>query len=344
MVRIRKQVHTCGEGPGVWKHVTHLSGFQLSRIKVLTVGLYTVRQSIQPPLKYICLQLQTSHIVEDLKNSFISLFLIWQRSVINNKVTLCSILYPNTSNFVGMSRGLGMLVLVLSWVITLFTLHQLVEMHEMIPGRRFDRYHELGQEAFGQRLGLWIVVPQQLVVQVGSDIVYMLTGAVSLQYLYYHYNCTRCSKDLKDNAQIWILIFGSVHFVLSQRPNLNSITWISMSAAIMALRWVFTYVEKLHHYITWLHDRPSLALKTVFLSIVRPMIPISLSKTYYGFFHSQKRKILRIISKDLSLEYLRCSRLVDLIHPVSLQCNHDIECATQKNNVNPTYCWPYYQL
>ncbi|KAF9601225.1 hypothetical protein IFM89_017410 [Coptis chinensis] len=77
--------------------------------------------------------------------------------------------------------GPGVAVLILSWVITLYTLWQMVEMHEMVPGKRFDRYHELGQHAFGERLGLWIVVPIQLIVEVGMDIVYMVTGGKSLQ-------------------------------------------------------------------------------------------------------------------------------------------------------------------
>ncbi|TKY63125.1 Lysine histidine transporter 1 [Spatholobus suberectus] len=47
-------------------------------------------------------------------------------------------------------RGPGVVILVLSWIITLYTLWQMVEMHEMVPGKRFDRYHELGQHAFGK--------------------------------------------------------------------------------------------------------------------------------------------------------------------------------------------------
>ncbi|KAK8970362.1 Lysine histidine transporter-like 1 [Platanthera guangdongensis] len=35
-------------------------------------------------------------------------------------------------------------ILILSWIITLYTLWQMVEMHEMVSGKRFDRYHELG--------------------------------------------------------------------------------------------------------------------------------------------------------------------------------------------------------
>lgn len=129
-------------------------------------------------------------------------------------------------------------MLVLSWIITLYTLWQMVEMHEMVPGKRFDRYHELGQQAFGERLGLWIVVPQQLIVEVGVCIVYMVTGGRSLQNI--HKNVCR---DLKhhDHCQpygisAFILTFSSVHFVLSQLPNLNSISGVSLAAAIMSLR------------------------------------------------------------------------------------------------------------
>ncbi|KAL7232730.1 hypothetical protein ACSBR2_010689 [Camellia fascicularis] len=36
--------------------------------------------------------------------------------------------------------GPGVAVLVTSWVVTLYTLWQMVEMHEMVPGKRFNRY------------------------------------------------------------------------------------------------------------------------------------------------------------------------------------------------------------
>jgi hypothetical protein len=29
----------------------------------------------------------------------------------------------------------------------------MIEMHESVPGKRFDIYHELGQHAFGEKLG-----------------------------------------------------------------------------------------------------------------------------------------------------------------------------------------------
>ncbi|KAK1289431.1 Lysine histidine transporter 1 [Acorus calamus] len=127
--------------------------------------------------------------------------------------------------------GPGIAVLILSWVITLYTLWQMVEMHEMVPGKRFDRYHELGQHAFGEKLGLWIVVPQQLIVEVGVNIVYMVTGGRSLKK-FHDSVCPDC-KDIK--LSFFIMIFASVHLVLSQLPNFNSISGISLAAAVMSL-------------------------------------------------------------------------------------------------------------
>lgn len=51
-------------------------------------------------------------------------------------------------------------ILVLSWIITLHTLWQMVEMHEIISDKRLDSYgyYELDQVVFSQKLDLWIVV------------------------------------------------------------------------------------------------------------------------------------------------------------------------------------------
>ncbi|XP_059306752.1 lysine histidine transporter 2-like [Lycium ferocissimum] len=122
-------------------------------------------------------------------------------------------------------------VMVLSWVITLYTLWQMVEMHEMVPGKRLDRYHELGQEAFGEKLGLWIVVPQQLMVEVGVNIVYMVTGGKSLQKIY-ETACPGC-RPLK--TTYFIMMFSAVQFILSFCPNFNSIAIVSFLAAVMSL-------------------------------------------------------------------------------------------------------------
>ena len=130
-------------------------------------------------------------------------------------------------------RGPGLTVLILSWIITLYTLWQMVEMHEMVPGRRFDRYHALGQYAFGEKLGLYIVVPQQLVVEIAVNIVYMVTGGKSLK----KFHNTVCSSCKNIKLTFFIMIFASVHFVLSHLPSFNSISMVSLAAAVMSFRY-----------------------------------------------------------------------------------------------------------
>ncbi|KAK2384083.1 hypothetical protein P8452_39045 [Trifolium repens] len=130
-----------------------------------------------------------------------------------------------------MGWGPGTVVLLLSWIITLFTLWQMVEMHEMVPGVRFDRYHELGQHAFGNKLGLYIIVPQQLLVEVGTCIAYMVTGGKSLKKV----QETLCPTCTRIRTSYWIVIFSSVNFVLCQCPSFHSISAVSLAAAVMSI-------------------------------------------------------------------------------------------------------------
>lgn len=112
----------------------------------------------------------------------------------------------------------------------------MVEMHE-IGGKRFDRYHELGQYAFGKKLGLWIVVPLQLIVEVGVSVVYLVTGGQSLKQ-FHNLVCKDC-KNIK--LSYFIMIFTSVHFVLSQISSYNSISGVSLAAAVMSFRCVLNF-------------------------------------------------------------------------------------------------------
>lgn len=156
-----------------------------------------------------------------------------------SNVYVCVYIWYNdvTFNLLGdfsIYRGPGVAIMVLSWVITFYTLWQMVEMHEMVPGKRFDRYHELGQHAFGEKLGLWVVVPLQLMCEVGVDIVYVVTGGTSIKKIY-----NVLYPDGKDIRSTWFYVaFGSVHFVLSHLPSFNSITAISFFAAVMSLRYM----------------------------------------------------------------------------------------------------------
>ncbi|CAH8354350.1 unnamed protein product [Eruca vesicaria subsp. sativa] len=129
--------------------------------------------------------------------------------------------------------GPGAVVLILSWVITLYTLWQMIEMHEMFEGQRFDRYHELGQAAFGRKLGLYIIVPLQLLVETSACIIYMVTGGESLKKV--HQLSVGDDKCTKLRIRHFILIFASSQFVLSLLKNFNSISGVSLVAAVMSV-------------------------------------------------------------------------------------------------------------
>ncbi|CAI0468581.1 unnamed protein product [Linum tenue] len=125
----------------------------------------------------------------------------------------------------------GMTMMVISWLLTFYSLWQMIEMHEMVPGKRFDRYHELGQYAFGEKLGYWIVVPQQLIVQVASNLVQMVTGGKSLKKAF---ELTFPSAD-HHRLTYFILVFCFIQLVLSQTPNFHSLKLVSFLAAVMSL-------------------------------------------------------------------------------------------------------------
>ncbi|XP_043722534.1 lysine histidine transporter-like 5 [Telopea speciosissima] len=125
----------------------------------------------------------------------------------------------------------GIAILGLSWVVTLYTLWQLVELHECVPGHRFDRYPELGDHAFGKKRGYWIIMPQQLLVQVASNIVYMVTGGNSLQKFFQLIAPTVASI----RKTYFITMFGTLQLLLSQTPNFNSLRGVSLLAAIMSV-------------------------------------------------------------------------------------------------------------
>ncbi|KAK9756344.1 hypothetical protein RND81_01G090500 [Saponaria officinalis] len=125
----------------------------------------------------------------------------------------------------------GISAMLVSWVVTYYSLWQLVELHEAVPGTRFDRYPELGMHAFGPKLGYWIVMPQQTIVQVAINIVYMVTGGKSLKKA-----CDIAFPSLPDTrTTYYTLIFAFLELLLSQAPNFHSLKLISFLAALMSI-------------------------------------------------------------------------------------------------------------
>lgn len=125
----------------------------------------------------------------------------------------------------------GTVLMIFSWVTTIYTLWQMCAMHQ-VKGHRFNRYHELGQYAFGQKLGLWLVIPCQLIVMIGLDIVYNLTGGTAMKYVYQQ----TCSQPCRSfGLSAWIVVFAAIQLILAQIPNFHSLSLISLLAAVMSI-------------------------------------------------------------------------------------------------------------
>ncbi|KAK7271392.1 hypothetical protein RJT34_27248 [Clitoria ternatea] len=136
---------------------------------------------------------------------------------------------PYAISQLGWIPGVGFIVL--SWLITFYTLWQLVEMHECVPGKRFDRYYELGEHAFGRKTGFFLVMIQQLTVQVASTIVYSVTGGKSLKKFF-----ESISQVMGEIRQTYyILFFIILQLLLSQTPNFNNLKAVSLLAALMSV-------------------------------------------------------------------------------------------------------------
>ncbi|KAM7476874.1 hypothetical protein LguiB_024117 [Lonicera macranthoides] len=142
----------------------------------------------------------------------------------------------------------GMTALTASWLITLYSFWQLVELHESVPGKRFDRYTELGQHAFGEKLGYWVVMPQQMMVQVATDILYMVTGGKSLKK-----SCDLLSSWFDGVRMTYFIVFFAIlQLILSQSPNFNSLKIVSLTAAVMSvcysmIAFVASMIRGIHH-------------------------------------------------------------------------------------------------
>ena len=125
-------------------------------------------------------------------------------------------------------------MILVSWLVTFYSLWQLVQMHELVPGKRFDRYFDLGEHVFQGKVGFWVIMIQQLIVQVASTIVYSVTGGKSLKKF-----CEILTPMMPMFDEIrqtyYICFFVCIQLLLSQIPNFNTLKGISLLAAFMSV-------------------------------------------------------------------------------------------------------------
>ncbi|KAK6115869.1 hypothetical protein DH2020_008138 [Rehmannia glutinosa] len=155
---------------------------------------------------------------------------------LNAGVGFQALVLPVAFSFLGWSWGIISLTVAYFW--QLYTLWILVQLHEAVPGKRYNRYVELAQAAFGEsigeRLGVWLALFPTVYLSAGTATALILVGGETMK-LFFHIVCgPLCSSNPLTTVE-WYLVFTSLCIVLSQLPNLNSIAGLSLVGAVTAI-------------------------------------------------------------------------------------------------------------
>ncbi|KDP38411.1 hypothetical protein JCGZ_04336 [Jatropha curcas] len=151
---------------------------------------------------------------------------------LNAGVGFQALVLPVAFAFLGWSWGILSLTIAYFW--QLYTLWILVQLHEAVPGKRYNRYVELAQAAFGERLGVWLALFPTVYLSAGTATALILIGGETMK-LFFQIVCgPLCTSNPLTTVE-WYLVFTSLCIVLSQLPNLNSIAGLSLIGAITAI-------------------------------------------------------------------------------------------------------------
>ncbi|MED6144871.1 Lysine histidine transporter-like 8 [Stylosanthes scabra] len=122
---------------------------------------------------------------------------------LNAGVGFQALVLPVAFAYLGWSWGILSLTIAYCW--QLYTLWLLVQLHEAVPGKRYNRYVELAQAAFGERLGVWLALFPTVYLSAGTATALILIGGETMK-----------------------LFFQIL-------PNLNSIAGLSLIGAVTAI-------------------------------------------------------------------------------------------------------------
>ncbi|KAL3686119.1 hypothetical protein R1sor_004141 [Riccia sorocarpa] len=150
----------------------------------------------------------------------------------NASVGFQALFLPSAFMYLGWIWGSVALAVAFFWQI--YSTHLLIMMHESIPGKRLNRYIEIAQEAFGQRRGLFLVVPPLMQLSAGYCVALTILGGSALE-LFYSTVCTDCYYIDVLTVTEWFLVFTCLCWVVSLLPNLNSVSYVSLVGSVMAL-------------------------------------------------------------------------------------------------------------
>ncbi|KAJ7542931.1 hypothetical protein O6H91_09G043600 [Diphasiastrum complanatum] len=151
---------------------------------------------------------------------------------LNAGIGFQALLLPVAFTFLGWSWGIITLLFAFIW--QLYTLWILIKLHEAVPGTRYNRYVELAKAAFGERLGPGLVIFPVFNLSAGTASSLIIIGGSTLK-LFYEVVCGPTCQNGPLTAFEWYLVFAVLCAIVAQLPNLNSIAYVSLIGAVMAV-------------------------------------------------------------------------------------------------------------
>ncbi|PSS19768.1 Lysine histidine transporter-like [Actinidia chinensis var. chinensis] len=129
---------------------------------------------------------------------------------LNAGVGFQALVLPVAFSFLGWSWGILSLTIAYFW--QLYTLWILVQLHEAVPGKRYNRYVELAQAAFGERLGVWLALFPTVYLSAGTATALILIGGETMKMFFQIVCGPLCSSNPLTTVE-WYLVFTSLCIV-----------------------------------------------------------------------------------------------------------------------------------
>uniref|UniRef100_A0A5B7BQV5 Amino acid transporter transmembrane domain-containing protein n=1 Tax=Davidia involucrata TaxID=16924 RepID=A0A5B7BQV5_DAVIN len=155
--------------------------------------------------------------------------------------TLCSgigiqaLVLPVAFTILGWAWGIILLTLAFIW--QLYTLSQLVQLHESPEtGIRYSRYMQLASATFGEKLANFLALFPIMYLAGGTCVALIIIGGSTSRTFYQIVCGAACAASKSPLTTVeWFLVFTCAAVLLSQLPNLNSIAGVSLIGAITAV-------------------------------------------------------------------------------------------------------------
>ncbi|CAN1307790.1 Lysine histidine transporter-like 7 [Linum perenne] len=134
--------------------------------------------------------------------------------------------------FASLGWAWGIVTLSMAFIWQLYTIWVLVQLHEPVNGTRYSRFLQLAMAAFGPKLGKILAIFPVMYLSGGSCVVLIINGSGAMKLFF---------KELSPSSSSltgveWFLVFTTMAILMAtQRPNLHSISGLSLVAAITGI-------------------------------------------------------------------------------------------------------------